>query len=84
MIRMRGSLICGAHLPLGSMEVPSNPLSPQLHELIHELFDWSPTGHACLSPLSLSRAQILWTATRDILPQTDRSKRIEMDIYLYV
>ena len=39
MIQMRGSLIYGAHLPLGSMEFPSNPLSPQLHELIHELFD---------------------------------------------
>jgi len=54
---MRGSLIYGAHLPLRSMEFPSNPLSPQLHEylaLIHQLFDQSPTGRACLSPLSLS------------------------------
>lgn len=55
MIQMRGSLIYCAQLPLGSMEVPSNPLSPQLDEylaLIHELFDQSPTGQACLSPLS--------------------------------
>ena len=87
MIRRRGSLIYCAQLPLGSMDVPSNPLSPQLDEylaLIHELFDQSPTGQACLSPLSLSRVQVFWTATRDILPPADRSKRTEMDIYLYV